>query len=86
MTNIIEFPQADKERYLQEDGDIIGIISLENDLEVECSDKEIKIRCHDMFANFESRKQLAEFLWMAVRFVDSEGRYEKSNYVGKNYV
>lgn len=34
---------------------------------------------------FKSRRDLAEFLWMAARFVDSEGKWEKSEYVGKNY-
>ncbi len=34
---------------------------------------------------FKSRQDLAEFLWMAVRLVDSEGRWEKDEYVGLNY-
>lgn len=40
---------------------------------------------HAFPIEFKSRKDLAEFLWMAVRLVDSEARWEKDKYVGLNY-
>ncbi len=88
MGEVVNFQRvfyAEHEDYLMQNNKLIGMISNYNDLEVICNDGIFQIKCHEMFANFENRERLAGFLWMAVRMIDSEGRYEAEKYVGLDY-
>jgi len=82
MSNVIDIGEhKEKNRYTSNG----GVIHKPNGLMVISNPDRTMITLGYFHAEFESRKDLAEFLWMAVRLVDSDGRWEKDQYVGMNY-
>lgn len=66
-----------------------GILSVVNDdagIELVPDGDMFFINIYGESGTFTSRKDIAEFLWQCAHFVDSEGRWKKSEYVGIDYV
>jgi len=85
MSNVISFPRFECAAYIDTFGDI-SVLSLDADIELFCQDGSWWIDAGEHRISFNSREAMAEWLWMAVRFVDSEGRWEKTEYLGRDYV
>ena len=85
MTNVIEFEKKEYATYRDVDG-VLSVVSKCNGSELICSQGDAWLIVNGKTVKFESRQAMAEFLWMAVRFVDSEGRWQKDKYVGCDYV
>jgi len=86
MSNVIKFPEIHEScSYTDTDG-VLGVINNTAEIELFFNQGKPLISLHcDNVVEFKDRKELAEFLWMCVRLVDPEGRWEKSEYVGMNY-
>lgn len=82
MNNVISIDEYKEKNKYTEFG---GVIHVPNGLTMISKPECTMITVGYFHVEFESRKDLAEWLWMAVRMVDSDGRFEKSEYVGMNY-
>lgn len=85
MGEIIDFPMSETNRYSVGDG-IVGVININNSAECVSNDGINVIMSGDICIEFKSRKEMAEWLWMAAILVDSEERYKNGEYVGLDYV
>lgn len=84
MNNVVQFPEIHESCSYTDSKGSLGVINEQAGIELIFDGSRPLILSNDI-AEFKDRKELAEFLWMCVRLVDSEGRWEKSEYVGMNY-
>ena len=85
MGEIVNFDKKEYAHYRDVDG-VMSVVSSCNGSEVIYFQDSAWLIVNGKSVTFESRQAMAEFLWMATRFVDSEGRWEKEKYVGCDYV
>lgn len=79
MTNIINFPslkEDDSIAYTDIEGDL-GISTINRKIEIVRLNKDEFTVITSSDSELHGRKELAEFLWFAVTFIDSEERWRK---------
>ncbi len=85
MGRVIEFPSKENNQYTTGDG-VIGVINIPAGIEMVSYGCVNTIIFGEVSVEFSSREDLAKWLWMCTRLVDSEGRYQEESYVGLDYV
>jgi len=91
MSNVIQFPVQELEHvdYDMENGMVVQDVGLKLlagfDKESDDGDAETVFIAINGEGIYTDRKRLAQFLWCAVRMIDSEGRYESGDYPARNY-
>lgn len=85
MGRVIDFPQKENNQYTTGDG-VIGVINILAGIEMVSHGGVNTVMVGDVSVDFTSREDLAKWLWMCARLVDSEGRFQEQTYVGLDYV
>lgn len=88
MSNVIKVDfkgEDEKNGYSMDGAGVAGVINKTTNMELWEHEKGLfEIHKHESTPSL-SRKEMAEFLWMAAYLLDSEGRYKFDEYVGLNY-
>ncbi len=86
MSNIVKFPNVSSDcfEYILCGGRLNGLFTIDESIEIEVTyDGLVKVKSGEAEMD---RKSLAEFLWAAAIFLDSEERYKpEGEIVGLNY-
>ena len=85
MSNIIKFPEKESFVYAQYDGKITGLVGkFDIDVDFEqITGGKFAIQIGDQYAE-ATRKDMAEFLWAAAYYIDSNQEWAESEYPALN--
>lgn len=87
MTNIIKFPEPESFKYIECDNRISGVtgkFDTDVDMEVDASGDARFIVCGGGNYAVATRKEMAQFLWAAAYFLDSDQEWAESEYPALN--
>ena len=86
MGNVIKFPESEVFDYIQYGGKIRGVsgkFDLGVDMEVDGETVSLQIDCDGVILE-GIRKEMAQFLWAAAYFLDSDQEWAESEYPALN--
>lgn len=91
MGDVIEFPKTENENVTYQIGDNDELAAVaDRDMGLIAgfhsgNDKDSVFIAVDGVGVDMDRKRLSEFLWFAVRFLDSHGKWQEDSYIGTDY-